>query len=353
MGLSLSLRLKQIGGRRRYTHHGHRFGWVGRTGGKAKAETPPRTNEEWHYMYLNAKQPASAEILNALKEAAIDCQLFRDYNGDPAVRLCYGQTPSDLPAAAVSDTTGLARLPRFDRYCSTLEYLLLQDEDDTNLIEFSLNDINPEGIRLADSFERRCKLASAPIVHLGAVGYRDLLILEALKAPMAVNPAAVFTKYGLKADELLIRDILNFIAKNNTDGVSVDLDLKLWMLVSALSEATQHRPALERLVQHRLNRKSEADLQKFAGTVDQITSWMRLKLELDMAVDALAQFYRQTPSLDSLFPNAFTPPTPTPSAPTLPPEPSAPPLEMPMRAAGASLYRRPWLAPARIFWNSI
>ena len=337
----ISMRLRQLGG-----------GWR-RMGGAAVRGAPtvgaaPRTNEEWHYLYLSSQRPASVNILQALKEVAIDCLLFRDYNGDPTVRLCYGQTPVDVRTPSgqllLPGVRPAPRLPRFDRFCATSEYLLLQDEDDTSLTEFSTNSLNPEGIRLADSFERRCDLANTTVVMLKSASYRDFLIIEALKAPIAVNLNAIERIFGVQQrNVLIIKEILQMLAKPPTGSEaaeqwSLKQDLKLWMLVSALSDESGHRSALERFVQHRIARLNEEQQRKFAGMAEQITSWMKMRLELDIAYDTLINFLRQIPTFNNLF-LFLRPPSAPPSVPPplafvprvqqrsrLIPQPSAPTL---------------------------
>jgi hypothetical protein len=280
-------------------------------------------------------------ILQALKEIAIDCLLFRDYNADPSVPLCYGQQPQQPQQS---------RGPAFDRFCATSQHLLLQDEDDTDLVEFSTTNINPEGVRLTDAFERSCKLARAPVITLGPVGYRDLLILEALKAPTTVDPKVIERQYSLGKDDLIIREVLQMLARPNPD---LQEELKLWMLVSALSDASRHRGALERFIQHRVDRTTDDKRGRLSGMVEQITTWMRLRLELDMAVDALQRFLRDKPTLANLLSARTAPPAPAGPAtpllplPPLPPRvlvtPSAPPLTA---GSGGRLPPRP-LPPRR------
>lgn len=273
-----------------------------------------RTNEEWHYRYLMGRQSPSETILNALKEVAIDCQLFRDYNGDPAVRLCYGQSPSEQMRPINSSSSA-----RFDRYCSKLNYILLQDEDEAILTEFSLKGTNPEGIRDGDSFDRRCNLALAPIISLAPVSYRDELILEALQE----EPQA-----DLVGSAFAVKEILGMLSKEKagTDSFTLQDDLRLWSLVTSLSDYSGHRSALERLVRHRLSRGGQQLQSKFAGMVDQITTWIRLKMNLDAAIATLTQFYRAIPSFQSFTSFISNTPSTTPIPPRRLLPPSAPDL---------------------------
>jgi Type III restriction enzyme, res subunit len=266
----------------------------------AVASGERRTNEEWHYLYLAAKRPASALILQALKEADIGCYLYKGYNADPTVSLCFGQQPS-----AAEDRAGASRLPRSDRYCSRSSYLLLQDEDDALLTEFDANGgVNGEGLWEADSFQRRCSLGLAPIVELGEPGYRDLLILTALTAPSAGSAAGALAELGLAGDELVVREILASLAKGATPTAeqvarpwSLSQELRLWILAAAL-ENPDARAALRRFLEHRVDRRStEEERGRWRGIVDQISRWMRLRFRLDRAAEELARFYRAPPTL--------------------------------------------------------
>jgi hypothetical protein len=275
------------------------FGRVAKTPSASSSRLPRRTNEEWQYVYLQGQKPASTTILDELKNIAIDRLLFQNYNG--------------LTKRLIDDRQSQMK-PRYDRFCSTSANLLLQDEMDPQLVEFTEDGmINPEGVRASDVFERSCSLAKASVVTFNGVGYRDLLVLEALKAPATPTPSA--------SDNFIIRQILQLLAQpSQVQQWSLEQDLKLWMLVSSLPETSRHREALERFLQHRIMRLTDDQQQRvLLGMVEQITTWMRKRLQVDFAVQALQEFFKRLPTLQTLFSRP-------PVAPRVMLPPSAPPL---------------------------
>jgi hypothetical protein len=299
-----------------------------------------KTNEEMHYAYIQNMRPISQQILAALKEIAIDCLLFRDYNQDPDVPLCFGQTPADLSPIQQQQQQQQQnqqqqqmgpRLPRLDRYCTAAQHLLLQDEGSNVLTEFTPVDINPEYVRQSDEFERACKLGKALPALIGPVTYKDLLVHEALAAPLLEGSAAaaVYVRYNIQTETLLIKEVLQLMS---TKGGGLGEDLKLWMLVTALPHP--HRAPLDQFVIRRLDRKTEEDRRRYTGIVEQIIKWMQFRLAVDLATENLVQFLKRIPTIADLGkPNLAAIP------PRYFPTPSAPPLADLSKTAGT--FRRP------------
>ena len=78
-----------------------------RTEEKGMKERREKTNEEYQYTYLETYEGPIDLIIEALKEASIDCPLFQPYNQDP--KKCRYSLASD-PSSSLSST----KLPEFD-----------------------------------------------------------------------------------------------------------------------------------------------------------------------------------------------------------------------------------------------
>ncbi len=147
----------------------------------AKAKSPvanakEHTNEECQFIHLEKSQPVSTKVLTALEEAAIDCRLFRAYNGRPTS--CVGETPS--PAA---EAKSAALVTRLDRYCAARGSVCLQDAAEDTLTFVDNAGMETSNVP-ASQFEKFCQYAeNAKITNLASPGYWDVLMGRALTAP--------------------------------------------------------------------------------------------------------------------------------------------------------------------------
>jgi hypothetical protein len=165
---------------------------------------------------------------------------------------------------------------------------------------------------------------------LGAVGYRDLLALEALKSPVVTSRIAIAQQFNISSEQMLAQAILQMIATQHVASTgspwSLRDELKLWMMVTALP--IKQRQALAQLLQHRENRLSNDQRTQYTGMVDQILQWMKLRLELEVAFQQLRKFLTTPPTITPPPPppqvTSQIPPVPQIRAYTIP-TPTAPP----------------------------
>lgn len=205
-----------------------------------------RTNEEWQYLYLEGRRPYSSLILQALKEAAIDCSLFRDYNGDPSVPACYGEAAPQGSAIDGFGQQGVGLGPQrspYDAYCSASQYMLLQESDRADISE-----LGPRGTvslstrRGPEEFESGCRAADAPVARISG-GYRAALAAAALTRAPLPDPESVRAFYRVPDGQLLAFVVLQLASAPSAlitgDGgatiqAALDHDRKMWDLARTL-----------------------------------------------------------------------------------------------------------------------
>jgi hypothetical protein len=249
---------------------------------KKNSKTTRETNEQLHYRYMVSRRPASQLILQALKEDAIDCYLFKDYNQDPEVTACSGG-----PGPGFGFGLGFGAR---DRYCYAANYLLLQDETSPTLTEFSLTTVNAAALRPSSSFERSCQLANAPVISLGAPSHRDWLLYQSLltNPPFRPSPGGI----------LAVQAIFGALADPDR-SINLRRDMSLWHLVAQLPAS--HRASLGSFLRDRLDRIPAEDRSKIEGLAEQILNWMKLDGQRTQVLRTLAEFLLERPSLQAFL----------------------------------------------------
>jgi hypothetical protein len=257
------------------------------------------TNEEWQFIHLEKSQPVSTKVLTALEEAAIDCRLFRAYNGKPAS--CVGEAPSPVPKEAKS----VVSVTRLDRYCAARGSVCLQDAAEETLTFVDNLGMETSNVPVSQ-FEKFCRYAeNAKITNLATPGYWDVLIGRALTAPRdplvvaairnRVTANLIAAKQPSDAVNLaLFLELLNELSSPPRRSRLKD-ELETWSRATTLDH--EHAALLFLLISHRVRRIAKPDVPKYGALLAQLESNMRLELGMERARNELLNAISARPKL--------------------------------------------------------
>jgi hypothetical protein len=257
-----------------------------RVGGAAAA----MTNEEYQYLYMEGRKPFSDLVLEAIREIAVDCPLFRDYNQNVAApERCYGDS------ASLSTKSAAKQAVRRDSFCMARNHILARDEAATSLTEMDETKTIAAQYPI-EEFDDLCARVQSQPTHLPPATYRDLLVQEALQQqplpPTRGETQVLEQSFGLPPDTIFVNEVLRQLARAQPMFAIAD-DVQLWRLASGI--LAEHRPALVAWLAHRLARRADDDRAKFRVAVDQLTTLMQRERETAAARLQLNQLLSQTP----------------------------------------------------------